>query len=545
MAPPDPSISWLQAFQILPILALSTMTQPVGRVLGFSVSHSFWLRASPFICAFDVLALAIRFLTYCVVLRATPRKAMLIIGMDRFDEAKIDHSVRKTARIATILRLFGFFLSILPLTYVVGAWGDIRWTVAWAWLYAASYVILEIASQLARSELSKPQYTPMDFELDEIVEESDDGETSHADSTEEAAEEDSDQAKPLKDETQDRPEGSASTKYKPGRTGSETGSIYDESNSSTADQVGFTASASTEHLLGEGIDGSQRTNDDDGSTLAQAETTESTNEGPPDLEAAKNSYSEHANPVTSPRSLALRQAHAAMDETLFKWCQLLHTIFLYWAFLDLIQPFLNRHILASSSWEAPIFLLSLPLIYACLFFAMLGLLGGWHIMSKLVTALVTFARLYLPPCMQVYASKVVTTVYYGLCVLLLLAGSLAGFFIVEHLLLSEYMVWLYGLLSVEAVVLAVFCSVCFGLYILLKFAAEASTGVKEKLGVSGYLDEDGVALLTVVLVTFTVSILWYRFRYASAAHWTQDWRDALVVNTTTTNSTMTNTTTTS
>ena len=122
----------------------------------------------------------------------------------------------------------------------------------------------------------------------------------------------------------------------------------------------------------------------------------------------------------------------------------------------------------------------------------------------------------------------------------MVVGYFGGSYVIGNLLLSDYMTWVYELISVEIVVLFIFFSICFSLYILLKFAVEASTDVKEKLGLSGYLGEDGVALLTSVLVTFTVSILWYRFRYASSAHWVQDWRDALVVNTTMTNTTMTN-----
>lgn len=106
------------------------------------------------------------------------------------------------------------------------------------------------------------------------------------------------------------------------------------------------------------------------------------------------------------------------------------------------------------------------------------------------------------------------------------------------------MLWVYQLMAAEVVVLLILFFICFSLYLLLKFASEASTAVKEKFGVSGYLGKDGVTLLTCVLVTLTVSILWYRLRYASSAHWAQDWRDALAVNTTATNSTMINRTTT-
>ena len=577
MIPLDPSISWLEAFPILPLLALNNMIQPVGRVLGISVFHSVWLRASPITCALDVLGFTFRLLTYCALLHATPRKAMLIIGMDRFDEAEIDHGVRKTMIFATIVRVFGFFGTLL-LTYVVGAWGGISWTVTWAWMYAASYVVLEIASQLARRELSKP-HTPADFELDEVAEDPDDGEISYADSTEETADVANDRARPLKDETQTKPAGSASTKYKPGRTNSEVGSLHDEDDVSPVDLEDFTAAlASTKYpyllypyLRGEAMEGDQRIKDDgdsstlaqaessikvnragrmqddiDDSTLAQAETTEPTNESnPSNLEAAKNSKSKYADPVTSPRLPILQHALARMDVILLRWGCLFHVIFLYWAFLDLIQPSLNRHILSSRSWETPLFYLSLPFIFACLFLTLIvGLIIGFFIWI-LVQALVAIVNLCLPTSIQQGASAVVTIVFIGL-------GAIGWWvswghvgYAIMRLLASDYMLWVYKLISMEVVVLLIFLLICFGLYNLLLLATKKSMGMKEKLGVSRYLEWDGVALLTSVIVTFTVSILWYRFRYASSAHWVQDWRDALVVNTTVTNSTMTNTTTTS
>ncbi|OAF56473.1 hypothetical protein VC83_06669 [Pseudogymnoascus destructans] len=61
---------WLQAFQLIPILALNTMLQPVGLILGISAYNGVWLRASPLMCALDVLALISRQLTRYFLLEA-------------------------------------------------------------------------------------------------------------------------------------------------------------------------------------------------------------------------------------------------------------------------------------------------------------------------------------------------------------------------------------------------------------------------------------------------------------------------------------------
>lgn len=226
MAPPNPSLSWIQAFPILPLLALNTMSQPVGRVLGVSAFHSVWLRASPIICALDALGFTFRFLTYCALLHAAPREVMLIIGMNRFDKAETEHGHRKTTITATMLRLFGFFLGILPPAYMVGVWGDMRGTVAWACMYAGSYLVLEIASHLVKKELSKLHYAPVDFELDEIVDEPDGDEMSQTDSTEDTTVEENDRVDLSKDEIHDTPEGKKSSGYGLGLTIIEVGSIH-------------------------------------------------------------------------------------------------------------------------------------------------------------------------------------------------------------------------------------------------------------------------------------------------------------------------------
>ena len=74
------------------------------------------------------------------------------------------------------------------------------------------------------------------------------------------------------------------------------GSIHCENNSSMVDRI---------------------QGDIDGSTLSEAETTESFNKNSPsDLEAAKNSDSEHMNPVTSPQLPKLKLALIWMDTIL-------------------------------------------------------------------------------------------------------------------------------------------------------------------------------------------------------------------------------------
>jgi hypothetical protein len=107
-------------------------------------------------------------------------------------------------------------------------------------MYTASHVVLEIASQLSRYELSKPQYAATDFELEAFAGEANADETLHVESTEGAADEASYQANAMKGKARDESEVSGSAL---GKTSSEVESINYEIDNCTINQVEFTRPA--------------------------------------------------------------------------------------------------------------------------------------------------------------------------------------------------------------------------------------------------------------------------------------------------------------
>jgi hypothetical protein len=244
-----------------------------------------------------------------------------------------------------------------------------------------------------------------------------------------------------------------------------------------------------------------------------------------DLEAPGTTQ---ADPVTSANPGALQQKLALMDTLLFKWSRTLHALFVLWALLDLVQPPLNKFMLSSTSptMEVPLFLLSLPLVFAAMFTTLLGSMACGYFIMLAVSQVASF-RFHLP--LGTNAGKVVDIVAYGLAG----AGGLVGFFatsiLLGGLLLSEGMTWFYGAVAVDVVVFLMVFSVFFGLYIGLMAAVKAHQGIVEKHGFARYLDEEGLALLTGVLGTIAVVGLWYQFRYDAPEGWMQRWRAALVV----------------
>lgn len=163
-------------------------------------------------------------------------------------------------------------------------------------MYIASYIVLEIASQLARQELSKPDYTAMDFELESLGE-ADDDDASLAEN------EASDQPKPMEGKTQDESENLPSARYTQGNDSSEEGSMNDEIDDYTIDEMDFMPSTSTENLLRNTSYGGQNVLDNVGYRLTQEEPTEPAprNCHASDLVAARDSNNEYDDLLTSPR----------------------------------------------------------------------------------------------------------------------------------------------------------------------------------------------------------------------------------------------------
>lgn len=472
------TISWLQAFQPLPLLALNTMFQPVGRVLGSPANNTGWLRASPFICALGALALVLRLLAYRALLHVTvtPRKAMSIIGMDYFDKYGTDHVSQKTTTIATISRRIIFLISLLPLIYVFGSWREIKWTVAWACMFIASYLVSEIVMQIARHVLEETPEDATGFELEAFIEDDDDDETPHT-GREDTMDEVSDEDQAMKGNVQGESLESASMKYAIDQTANEVKDIKDI----------------------------------DGSTVPQPEPTGSANRtNPSDLEAAKDNNTKYDDPFTSARLSSMKHALDYCDRVLLKLGCTLHAIFVYWAYLDLMQPLLESNILSSTgSWVFLRFIISLPILFFAIF-VILFLMGAllFSLPGAIAGALVSFlsnllGRTFVAYPIVLTIGVVILVVSFGAC----WGGAIFLFFYTETQQGQKYVFWVSELTTVEVGLLLLFWLTCRTLHSLLKLAVRGWFTLSKKLKVSWYLDEMGVSALTGVLISFTVSIL--------------------------------------
>lgn len=109
----DDHLAWQTAFWCLAAVALNTMSQPTGRILRLSSSHSFYLKSSPVICALNII-----FTLVDVVKQTYSRRsildAVLLWEAHPFGEPsqRSQHEI-DSLRKGTVIRLILFVLGAL------------------------------------------------------------------------------------------------------------------------------------------------------------------------------------------------------------------------------------------------------------------------------------------------------------------------------------------------------------------------------------------------------------------------------------------------
>ncbi|EPE09516.1 hypothetical protein F503_07292 [Ophiostoma piceae UAMH 11346] len=524
----SPSVSWLHAFPPLALLASTAMTQPVGRLLQTPAAHSVWLRASPLLHALDALGLLIRCLVYCIVLRISPRKALFVIGTERFpaEDAHINGSpndndtavnsgergttsrfaaVAKTLG-ATSIRLIGFGFAVFSLADLAITPGgrEARWTAAWGWMYVFAYAILEVATQGYRWELAKPQYTPADFELDEVE-----------------ARPNSEDATNNNNDAESRGGNDSN-----GSNDDDVGNASDDSGEWTDNSM---SSADTLHpgseLPSKKKRKSKRThkttevggpqNQGSGSSANEADHEETNNllsspsgSGDRDIEAEAGQhraptpdevhrYEYNGDPLAHPRLPALKELLGKLDFTLLHvlgWP--VHVLLVYWVFLDLVQPPINQHILAVdftnetapwdvvTSWASPLMYLSTPFLLSALLVDMALILGaglaGFFLFAGINQVILSQMPEALKTCRNGMCSTISTCLSVLFGGMAFLVAFVAGSPIIGGWLFSGHLIWIYMMLSLETVLLVLYFAASFLLYIFIKAFIGATLGFEKK-----------------------------------------------------------------
>jgi hypothetical protein len=81
-------VSWQTAYWTLIPLAVNTVAQPSGRILGLPAKYRTYLRCSPLICATDSLSIFIRLILYLTAFSF--KDAILLLIHQRFGDDEKD-----------------------------------------------------------------------------------------------------------------------------------------------------------------------------------------------------------------------------------------------------------------------------------------------------------------------------------------------------------------------------------------------------------------------------------------------------------------------
>lgn len=138
-----PTVSWQSAFWALVPPALNSMTQPCGRVCGYSARFRIYLRSSPVTCAVDTLDVFMRIST--LWLSGIPfRKSCYTVKANRFDESDFQHEGLQALGKRAWERWILFGLGTLPQVIKLLSMNGIPLTQALGMTYLFSFLVFEL-----------------------------------------------------------------------------------------------------------------------------------------------------------------------------------------------------------------------------------------------------------------------------------------------------------------------------------------------------------------------------------------------------------------
>lgn len=127
-------------------IALNTMTQPSGRILGFPRIYNFALRISPIVCAANAISTLVELVCRICILRSV-KKAFLAIAAQKFksEEGPTESDGEFTnLRRNSVFRVGFLVLGALPQAVMLYACKGIPWAQGCCTAYLASFVIDEV-----------------------------------------------------------------------------------------------------------------------------------------------------------------------------------------------------------------------------------------------------------------------------------------------------------------------------------------------------------------------------------------------------------------
>lgn len=153
----DATVAWQTAYFALLSLALNSMAQPSGRVLGLDAKGRTYLRASPIVNLLDACMILTQMLSFLVLDKRGWRGSAQEVLRRRFardssdadgEEGEGIEAIEKAWRLRVLLFVLGAALDAIKIFAMRG----IPWTQTWAAMYLVSFLVIELMCALARYE---------------------------------------------------------------------------------------------------------------------------------------------------------------------------------------------------------------------------------------------------------------------------------------------------------------------------------------------------------------------------------------------------------
>lgn len=150
-------VSWHVIIWVLLTLAISSMSQPAGRILHTPRKYRLYLCSSPLICATEALSLFSGLTFAYYMLDISLVDAARFVVRDRFYHiSKEETEIAEWPERSSLQRWIFFIIGTLPAFIKLLSLSGLPWSKAWGLMFGFSYLVIEIVMMLAKYDGRKP-----------------------------------------------------------------------------------------------------------------------------------------------------------------------------------------------------------------------------------------------------------------------------------------------------------------------------------------------------------------------------------------------------
>jgi hypothetical protein len=149
---PSPVTLQVICWVLLP-LAINSMAQPSGKILGLPSRYRIYLSSSPILCVADAVSAIFGLMSSMLILRVNPIKASKLVMKRRIESVmsveKVEYRPGRFQSRTWARSLF-FILGALPAAIKLYSFTGLPWTKTWGMMFLSSFIIIELITLLSR-----------------------------------------------------------------------------------------------------------------------------------------------------------------------------------------------------------------------------------------------------------------------------------------------------------------------------------------------------------------------------------------------------------